>query len=84
MMKKMPALPYVSIPLVDVRDVAEAHLQAVKVSKAAGKRFMLVEDSHWFTEIGQTLNKNYRKQGYKVAHKKLPKFIVRISGVFNK
>ena len=60
-MKKMPALPYVSIPLVDVRDVAEAHLQAVKVSKAAGKRFMLVEGSHWFTEIGQTLNKNYRK-----------------------
>ena len=30
------------LPVVDVRDVAEAHLQAVLIPEAANKRFILV------------------------------------------
>ena len=33
----MPMLPYFSIPMVDVRDVIEAHLMALTHEKAPGK-----------------------------------------------
>jgi len=29
MMREMPGLPYVSMPVVDVRDVAEAHFKGL-------------------------------------------------------
>ena len=40
-------LPLIQQPYVDVRDVAFAHLQAVKIREAAGKRFTLAEDFHF-------------------------------------
>ena len=33
------------VPLVDVRDTAEAHLQAILKPEVAGKRFMLVNET---------------------------------------
>jgi len=41
-------VPKVKFALVDVRNVAEAHLQAILRPEAAGKRFMLVGESFWF------------------------------------
>jgi hypothetical protein len=37
--------------MVDVRNVAEAHLQAILISEAAGKRFILVNESYWFMDL---------------------------------
>ena len=37
----MPALPNVYIPIVDVRDVASAHVSAMTAADAAGQRFLL-------------------------------------------
>jgi len=42
LMNDLPGMPKVSMPIVDVRDVATAHLNAVLVPEAANKRFMLV------------------------------------------
>jgi len=38
---KMPAIPHNIFPTVDVRDVAVAHLRAIKLTEAAGHRFVL-------------------------------------------
>jgi len=38
---KYPRLPRVGFGLVDVRDVAQAHLEALKRPEAANKRFIL-------------------------------------------
>ena len=44
------------MPVVDVRDVANAHLQAILRPEAANKRFMLVQDSIYFPELGVALH----------------------------
>ena len=42
-----PGVPKVMFSLVDVRECAEAHLQALKRPEAANKRFVLVNESVW-------------------------------------
>ena len=37
--------------LVDVREVALAHVQAIKVEEARNRRFILVNNSMWFGDM---------------------------------
>ena len=60
MMNEFPGLPLVQFGCVDVRDVANAHLQAILRPEAAGKRFLLVEGSYWFHEMGEILAEKYK------------------------
>jgi dihydroflavonol-4-reductase len=53
------SIPHVQYPVVDVRDVAEAHLKAVQIEEAKGKRFILISENLWLVEIGEILNKKY-------------------------
>jgi nucleoside-diphosphate-sugar epimerase len=53
---EFPGLPRSSMPTVDVRECATAHLNALKTDKADGKRIFLVDKSYWFTELGGILN----------------------------
>lgn len=52
LMNLLPGMPKVQFPIVDVRDVALAHLNAVKFENVKNSRYMLVGDSLWFREIG--------------------------------
>jgi nucleoside-diphosphate-sugar epimerase len=52
-------IPRLQFPMVDVRDCAFGHLQALKLKEAANKRFTLATDSMWFIEMVQLLHKNY-------------------------
>ena len=45
---RMKGLPHIQVALVDVRDVALAHLKAVYVEAAANQRFILVSENMWF------------------------------------
>lgn len=47
----MSSTPEIKMPIVDVRDVATAHLKALEAKGAAGKRFLIVDESMWFLEI---------------------------------
>ena len=47
------------MPFVDVRDVSKAHLEAVKNDKATNRRFLLLENSYFLTEIGEILHEEY-------------------------
>jgi len=38
-------------PLVDVKSVAEAHLNGIKIAEAANQRFVLVNGSYWLKDI---------------------------------
>jgi nucleoside-diphosphate-sugar epimerase len=55
MMNKLPSIPKISMPCVDVRNVATAHAVALKTDEAQGKRFLLNADTIWFTFIAETL-----------------------------
>src|SRR5271169_6104870 len=48
----MPALPRQRFGVVDVRDVADAHITAMATPSAAGKRFLLLADGPTITWLG--------------------------------
>jgi len=63
-----------------VRDVALAHLAALRTPDAAGNRFILVSDECWYPELAKVL----KAGGYKVPTRRLPNWVVRIVGRFDK
>jgi len=83
LLREMPGLPKVAFPVVDVREVAEAHLKALTNENAANKRFMLVNRCMWFHEIGLALHEKYG-QDYKIPKKVLPKFMCKLGAIFDK
>ena len=82
-MRKMPALPLIKLGIVDVRDVAQAHLEAIKLPDAAGNRFLLVENSYHLTEIGNFLNSEFKNKGYSPVTRQLPKFLMWGASLFS-
>jgi nucleoside-diphosphate-sugar epimerase len=49
---KMPALPRQRFGIVDVRDVADAHMRAMATPDAAGRRYLLLADGPTTTWLG--------------------------------
>lgn len=47
----MPALPNMNMGLVSVHDVARAHLLAMTLPEAAGKRFMVTNGNYSFKKV---------------------------------
>ena len=59
--------------VVDVRDVAFAHLQAIKVEAAANQRFLLVHSSPSFHKYAEAIQKKYIPLGWPIPTKKMKK-----------
>ena len=78
---KYPALPRLHFGLVDVRDCAEAHLQALERPEAANKRFILCEGSYWFSDIGNMLKETWGPQGYTPATKEAPLWLCKCAAL---
>lgn len=78
---KMPGIPNLCIPMVDVRDVAEHHYKAMILPEANGKRFIsaLANPTH-VMELATTLKEN----GYKVPTKKVPSFLLKFLALFDR
>lgn len=66
---KLPAAPRIGFGIVDVRDVASAHVLAMTNPAAAGERFLVSDKWMWFSEVADTL----RGQLPPAFEKKLPK-----------
>ncbi len=77
---KVPACPRLNWSVIDVRDVASAHFEAMIRPQAAGKRFILVSDNAWMLDISKIL----AKAGYKSPKRALPDFVLRLMAVFDK
>jgi nucleoside-diphosphate-sugar epimerase len=61
---KYPGLPRTSLPVVDVRECAVAHLEALKRPEAANKRFILANKSAWLKDLAEILKTEFQPQGY--------------------
>ncbi|MCF8880356.1 aldehyde reductase [Hyphobacterium sp. SN044] len=83
MARALPACPRIGFPVVDVRDVAAAHLAAMTTPEAAGKRYICTEKQAWFSEIAKVLDARYGPEGWKIPTGELPGFVVRIVALFN-
>lgn len=76
MQNKVPAYPKLTFGIVDVRDVAKAHVEAMERPDAAGERFLLGESVLSFSEIGQVLRDAYPDR--KLPKGELPNWLVKL------
>ena len=77
-----PGIPPISVPMVDVRDAALAHVAALEFEGSAGKRYVAaLADPVSYMEVARTL----RSAGYsKVPGREIPQALIRILGIVNR
>ena len=56
---QIPAVPHLAWNIVDVRDVAAAHVAALTSKNAAGHRYLLRADSRWMMDIAKNLARDF-------------------------
>ncbi len=79
-----PAFPDVYIPIVDVRDVAAAHVLAMTTKDAAGQRFLLSSDPVMsLAQIGALLKSDLGNAAAAVPTRKIPTIVARVGALFN-
>ena len=79
---KIPMVPDAAFPMVDVRDVAKLHVQALKNPKISGKRFIESgKDPVSFADVAQIL----LNQGHKgPSTKKAPSWLLKLLYLFDR
>lgn len=79
---KMPGIPNISFAMVDVRDVAFHHVQAMTIPEADGKRFISAgHHPESFLTVAKLLNDNGYSQ---VTLKNVPNFMIKTMALFNR
>lgn len=79
-----PAAPRIRFPVVDVRDVADAHVEAALRPQAAGRRYLVGEGELRLFELGQILARELPDLRSKVPKFELPDVVVRMLAIFDK
>lgn len=77
----MKAYPRLNQGIVDVRDVARAHIEAMERPEAAGERFIAAAETLWFSEAGEILREAYPDRD--LPKGEVPSWMVRILSNFN-
>lgn len=77
------ALPQFGMSIVDVRDVADAHLRAMITPQAAGQRFIASGRFMWLGEVATILREAYPAYAAKLPRRVLPNWLVRILAYFD-
>lgn len=78
---KDPMLPMISFNLVDVRDVAEAHLRALETPATAGRRIPCTAGIMTMPEMARVLKLAYPSR--KIPQRVAPMFMLRLLGMFD-
>jgi dihydroflavonol-4-reductase len=78
---KLPAYPKLSFGIIDVRDVARAHIAAMLRPEANGERFICGGDVLWMDEMGAVLRKALPDR--KLPKGTLPNWLVRAFATVN-
>ena len=79
-----PALPPISFPTVDVRDLAALHVAAMDSPNTAGQRLLAAADTVTMQEIALILKDAFPAFARKIPTKELPVWLVRIMANFDR
>ena len=82
--RELPACPDVGFAVVDVRDVAAAHVAAMTTHAAAGQRFITAIEHATMLEIAKILDRQFGPRGYKVPTRRLPNWVLRTVSLWDK
>lgn len=80
---KPPAIPRFGFYVVDVRDLADAHVRAMTAPEAAGERFIVAGEFLWMKDIAAVLRAKLGKRAESVPTRGMPDIVVRILALFN-
>lgn len=81
---ELKATPQMNFGVVDVRDVAQAHLLAMGNPDANGQRFILqAGETLSLHELAMILKDQMGEAGQKVPTRVMPNWVVRLAGLFN-
>lgn len=70
--------------IIDVRDVAQAHIVAMEKPECSGNRYILASGTALnFHEIIRILAEEFEHQGYKIGKRKIPKFVAWFGSFFS-
>lgn len=81
MQNKVPAYPKMTYGIVDVRNVAQAHVIAMEKPEAAGERFIVGGEILSFAEIGDLLREAFPNR--KLPKGELPNWLVKLLTLVN-
>ena len=81
---RVPGLPRLGFNIVDARDVADLHIRAMTAPEAAGQRFIAAANFAWMTDLATLLRARLGDEASKVPTRKVPDFVLRIVGLFDK
>ena len=79
----MPGLPRFGWPLVDVRDIADLHIRALRSPEAAGQRFIGAGAFYWLEDVGRALRERTPELAGRVPTNRLPGWLVRLAALRN-
>jgi dihydroflavonol-4-reductase len=79
----MGACPDFGFGVVDVRDVADLHVRALKAPGMAGERFIASGRFMKLREIAEVLRAGLGPQAHKVTTRNVPDWLVRVAALFN-
>lgn len=77
-----PMVPNFGFNTVDVRDIADMHVNAIDNAESVGKRFIGVAKFVWFMDLAQTLAAQFPNR--KIATRQAPNILMRILSIFDK
>jgi len=79
---KLPAVPKLAMSIVDVRDVAALHVDAMTNPSAGGQRCVASEGTYWMADIGRMLRPAFPDR--RVPTGELPTWLVRLVSLFDR
>jgi dihydroflavonol-4-reductase len=79
---KDPALPRIGFLIVDVRDVARLHVEALRRPETEGERVMAAADFMWFADIARALKEAFPER--RIVTRQAPNLLIRLLGFFDR
>lgn len=79
----LPGCPRFGFPIVDLRDIAAAHLLAMTTPGLDGERFLCAGKFLWMRDIADILKSRLGDKAKRVPQRNLPDWLVRIFGMFD-
>jgi len=80
---RVGACPDIGFGVVDVRDVADLHVRALKAPGMAGERFIASGRFMKLREVADVLRAELGPQAHKVTTRNMPDWMVRVAALFN-
>jgi dihydroflavonol-4-reductase len=82
--RDLPGCPDIGWAIVDVRDVADAHIAALKAPGAAGQRFVVAIEHASMSDIAAILAARYNGRGYRVPTRRVPDWMLKLVSMWDK